>query len=426
MTTGAERGRIALERLESDDPRGHAFHLLLAMTWCVLSGIGTTPEGAAWGALVAIAVLRLPHSWRTYRHAISDPVWILLGAWWLWGLLSLTWAVPGVDLAEGLKPLRWLLTPLLLWPVAGRAALLLTCLGIGVLVQVAATLLLSWGPDGLARYSEMRGLASFGDLSWDLTTALVLSAAAFRFAQWPHRLATLPPLAASALAVAHAGFRFSLGGGAAATAVLTLRPRGRRGDAGRWLLPAVLLATGGVFIASGGLTAWQRTSAEIDAIEHRSPEQAMMSTGSRRAGMAIASLELIGERPWLGGGRASYRPLITAWAEDKARESPSKGYTYRFVAETSHPHNIYLLSWVEGGVVSVLLVAGGLWMLAVRLWRRSGREATMAATLAVFSLVLVGSLVSTIEWRIPGGLIALCMAISRNPCSMPSEEVDVA
>lgn len=426
MTTNASRARIALERLEAEDPRGHALQLGAAMLWCLLSGIGTTPEAIAWALLLAVALIRLPKSLRTYRPSIRDPAWVLLGAWWLWNVLSLCWAVPGVDVAAGLEPLRWLLTPLLLWPIAGRATALLVCLGVGTLVQVCATLILSWGPDGLGRYTEMQGLTNFGNLSWDLTTALVLSCAALRYASWPGRIATLPMLAASAIAVAHAGYRFSIGVALAAAIALTLRPRGSLREGGRWVLPILLLAIGGGLMIQGDLIAWQRTRHQFGRFESSPDEEALMFMGSRRMGMAIASWDLIRDRPWLGGGRASYRPLMDGWAEERSSESPAQRRTFELVAEIEHPHNVYLISWIEGGVVSVVLVSGGLWTLAARLWRRSGREPVMAAALALYGAVLVGSFVSIIEFRTPGGLIALCLAISRNPCSMPRDEFDDA
>jgi len=426
VTSNASRARIALERLEREDPRGHTLQLLAAMAWCVLGGLGSTAESVGWGLLLAIALIRLPKSWATYRPAIRDPAWILMGVWWLWGLLSLTWAVPGTDLVEGMKPYRWLLTPLLLWPVAGRPLVLLSCLGIGVFVQTAATLLMSWGSEGLASYTEMRGLANVGDLSWNLTVALVLAAAAIRFAPWRRLPGGLAMLAVASIAVAHAAFRFSLLTIALTIAVLVTRPRDRWSSSGRWVLIAAMLSVGVVLVVREDTPLLERTRQELAMLRSMPWDEAMIRAGSSRGGGFVAAVELIAQRPWFGGGRASYPILVGDWASAKAAEAPEDAGAYARISTITNPHNIYLLSWVEGGVVSVLLVTGGLWTLAVRLWRRAAREPIMATALAVYGAVLVGSFISIIEFRAPGGLIALCMAISRNPCSLPRDEVDAA
>ena len=426
MTSNASRARIALERLEAEDPRGHALQLLAAMAWCLLGGLGSTAESVGWGVLLAIALIRLPKSWATYRPAIRDPAWILMGVWWLWGLLSLTWAVPGTDLVEGMHPYRWLLTPLLLWPVAGRPLVLLSCLGIGVFVQTVATLLMSWGPDGLGSYSEMRGLSNLGDLSWQLTIALILAAAVVRFASCRVLPGGLAMLAVASIAVAHAAFRFSLVTIALSSAVLIARPRDRWSSSGRWILIAAMLSVGAVLFIRDDAVAVDRTQWELALLRSMPWDQAMIRVGSSRGGGIVASVDFIAERPWIGAGRASYATLVSEWAGQQAAAEPAYADIYRRIAEITNPHNVYLLSWVEGGVVSVLLVTGGLWTLAVRLWRRAAREPIMATALAVYCAVLVGSFVSIIEFRTPGGLIALCMAISRHPCSLPRDEIDDA
>jgi O-antigen ligase len=426
VTSNASRARIALERLEAEDPRGHALQLLAAMAWCLLGGLGSTAESVGWGVLLAIALIRLPKSWATYRPAIRDPVWILMGVWWLWGLLSLTWAVPGTDLVEGMHPYRWLLTPLLLWPVAGRPLVLLSCLGIGVFIQTVATLLMSWGPEGLARYTEMRGLTNVGNLSWDLTVALILATAAIRFATWRELPGGLAMLAVASIAVAHAAFRFSLVTIALSVTVLLARPRTRWRSSGRWMLIAAMISVGVVLFVREDTAAVERTRQELTLLRSMSWGEAVIRAGSSRGGGIVAAVEFIGQRPWFGGGRASYPVLLEAWTSRRAAESPDDAPLYENIATITNPHNIYLLSWVEGGVVSVLLVTGGLWTLAVRLWRRSAREPIMATALAVYGAVLVGSFISIVEFRTPGGLIALCMAISRHPCSLPRDEIDDA
>jgi len=426
VTSNASRARIALERLEAEDPRGHALQLLAAMAWCLLGGLGSTAESVGWGVLLAIALIRLPKSWVAYRPAIRDPAWILMGAWWLWGLLSLTWAVPGTDLVEGMKPYRWLLTPLLLWPVAGRPLVLLSCLGIGVFIQTVATLAMSWGPDGFTSYLEMRGLANLGDLSWQLTIALILAAAAVRFAPWRLLPGGLAMLAVASIAVAHAAFRFSLVTIALVVAVLIVRPRGGWSSSGRWILIATLLSVGAALVLHDDAAVVERTRHEMTQLRSLRWDQAVFRAGSSRGGGLVASVDFIAERPWFGSGRGSYPTLIAEWAEVRTAAEPKYAEIYESISRITNPHNIYMLSWVEGGVISVLLATAGLWTLAVRLWRRAARDPIMATALAIYTAVLVGSFISIIEFRAPGGLIALCMAISRNPCSLRRDEIDDA
>jgi hypothetical protein len=313
---------------------------------------------------------------------------------------------------------------LLLWPVAGRVVPLLASWTAGTMVQVIATLVMSWGPDGLARYTEMSGLTNFWNLGWDLTIAFILVAAAVRFGPGPIRLISLPALALAGLATVHAGYRFSVLAIAAALTVLTIRQRGGWRQPAALLLPTCLAAAATVVATRGGLVAIERVAIELDHFRRLPTMQALHLAGGQRVGVALTSLELAATRPWFGSGKGSFAPL----ARERHAERVAPGSGVEDAGEVDsyvgHPHNIYLLSWVEGGVVSVLLVTGGLWTLAIRLWRRAAREPIMATALAVYGAVLVGSFVSIIEFRTPGGLIALCMAISRNPCSLPRDEVD--
>lgn len=413
----------ALLRCERDDPRGHAMHLAAALAWGFLQSINNSLEGVAWGVLLAITVLRLPRIRGAFGPALRDPAWWLLLLWMGWMLLSVTWAHPDVDRLAALRPARWLLMPLLLWPVMGYPWLLLGAIAAGALVQAVAAFAMSMGSEGFLRYSDMRSLTSFGQLQTILGTLLAVSVGAVaalpgRAANW--RWALLGIAAIAAAGILQTAALAPLAAGLAGIAILLVRPKrphGLRRLALTALVGAAMLA--GLFAAGVGVPAVSRLKEDLRQFSSVEPQIALMRSGSHRGTLLLASWELGSQSPLVGHGRRSFGPLIREWTATRAESQPEMANELRLVGELNHAHNSFLNAWVEGGLPAAALLAGGLTVLTVRVWRRSAADAAAATAMALLAIVLVGAMVGIAEAKAGGALIAVAMAISRRDPSGP-------
>lgn len=434
--------RSLLERAERDDPRGHALHVAAAMAWCFLEAIANTPEAIAWGALLAVWVLRLPRIWRCLVPALRDPIWLAFLAWWLWSLLTLLWSPPEVDLARQLRPERAILTPLLLFPVASRPWALLGALAAGSAVQLVAVLVHAMLPlasgGSIRTYGEMEGLTAFRSMGWYLQIAAVVPLAAFAAMKDRRRWSLLPLPILATIAIVLSGLRSVLGNLLAGAAMLALRPRragrARQAMVGAALLAGAMLAASILAASSLAPTSLERfardpiravslllgpdgplgTAAAVTSPEDSSRE-AVLSLGSDRVGLWWASIDLIRgdlRTALVGSGRGSFPPRLAQWLDAEREAHPRSEEFATRAASNRHPHNLQLRAWIEGGLPQLALATTAIWALAARLWRRSANDAALAAMLAVYAAVLLSSLVGIVEAKAPGAIIALAIALA--------------
>jgi O-antigen ligase len=419
----ATASSAALARCERDDPRGHAVHLAAAAAWGFFQSINNSLEGIAWGMLLAVAILRLPKIRRDLAPALRDPAWWLLLLWMAWMLLSVSWTHPEVDRLEALRPARWLLTPLLLWPVMGYPWLLLGAIAAGGLVQAVAAIGMSIGPDGLRTYSDMRSLTSYGQLQTVLGSLLAISAGAVAAlpagkANW--RWPLLAAAAIAAFGILQSAARAPLLAGLAGMAILLVRPR--RPHALRRLglfAAAGAAAVAGLSLAGMGVPGAARLQEDLQRLSSDEAATAIMRSGAHRGTLLLASWDLGSQSPLVGHGRRSFSPLIREWTAERAAEQPELAEELRLVGELNHAHNSVVNAWVEGGLPAAALLTGGLAVLTLRVWRRSRTDAAAAAAMALLAIVLVGAMVGIAEAKAGGALIAVAMAISRRDPSGP-------
>jgi len=409
----------ALRRCEQDDPGWHRVHLGIALLWAFSQGISTSIEGVTWGLLAAVSLLRLPHTQRTISRPLRDPAWLLLAGWQLWLVLSATWAVPGaVEGWSWLRPYRWLITPLLLWPVfASRPWVLLSAMAAGAVVQTVAILAEAWDGERWSTYTDLDGLLGFGSLIWILGTASVIGFGSLAVLRRWGLLLGVAVGSIGTIGVLLSASRAMLIGIAISLALLMLRPCGTlRG----WRLLAMSLVAIVAVAASGWLSqtpAWTRIVAEFTTVDGRPVPLLELHSGSHRIGLWVGTWEIILDRPLLGSGRGSFPTRIGAWADAtlESTDDPGAARAIRTVGRIQHPHNMLMNTWVEGGIPAVLLLGGGLFLLTRSLWRSSAQDAAAATALGLLAIVLVGAMLNIAEHRAPGALLAVAMLIHWAP-----------
>lgn len=401
-------------------------HLAAAALWGFCQSIANTPEGIAWGVLLAVTVLRLPKIHSAYQPALRDPAWILLLLWMIWMLASVTWAHPDVDRISSLRPTRWLITPLLLWPVMGYPWLLLGSIAAGGMVQALAATAMSIGPDQVLTYSRLRSLTGFGQFQVFMGSLLAISVGALSALRRPLlrlRLSLiLVSMGAGFLLILSAG-RASLGAAVASLVTLAIRPR-RPGAALR--LVACMVMVGLVVAISISSSVGNRVIArvmneyrQIESLASTDATAALMRAGSHRGVLWFAAWNLGLQSPVIGHGRHSFEPLIREWAGTHASDRPEIEAGVTRVARVNHAHNTFLNIWVEGGAIGVVLFGLGLAILTERIWRQSANNASSATAAALLMIVLMGTLVGMSELKAGGALIAIALAISMRTCPNP-------
>ena len=412
-------GAVAeLQAAERADPFGHSVHVCLALSWGFLQSVTNAGEAVAWGALLAFAILRLPKIWWCYRPVWRDPLWWTVVAWAAWWALAALWGPDVPARSRALVPERWVLTPLMLWPVMGRPWLLLGAMMLGGTVQSAAIVLLSWDGSGWRNKLDARGLSALSQSQWQTTMALVVSICAMRFGAWSARLPAGVALACSALAVTILAVRTMVAAAlVAAVLALTRATHDRRSANVRF----AALAVGAAAVAAAllawspaGVTLHASFARAVEAAQAGAGEEAAMHASSARLTLAHAAIDIGMQHPVLGGGRGAYAARLPQWALARIAEQPSlhDRYSPLLQGTLTDAHNAVLQAWVDAGVPGVLLLLAMLGGLAVRLWRRSLGSAIGCTALALFSIVLVNVPGGIVTAKSPGALIAVCLAIS--------------
>lgn len=412
-----------LDATERADPRGHAVHVAAAVAWGFLQSVTNAGEGIAWGILVAVALARLPATWRCYRRPLRDPVWCAFMAWTAWMCVGLAWA-PAFEPGAGPAFSRWTLTPLALWPVMSRPWAILAAVGIGTWVQVAATLVLSWNGSGWNTYLEMQSFSAFGQLQWQLHCAAMLAAAGLRWLPWPGRVALLPPFLASVLCVGLTAGRAATASLGAGLCVVALRPPGWARVSWTWgaAIAALLAACAWAITTSPVAERIREASRRADQLSASGLDEAAASrVASERLILAHAAIDIAMEHPIRGGGHGQFVVRLPQWALGEVAAEPAGASVYGpFLAgDLTDAHNAYLQAWVDGGIPAVAFLATGTIGLGWRLWRQSRGSALAGTALALYATILVGIPVSIATAKAPGAIIAICLAIGWLGASAP-------
>lgn len=111
-----------------------------------------------------------------------------------------------------------------------------------------------------------------------------------------------------------------------------------------------ILTLAAVVILTFGLTSntlQQRVKLALDEQAHYQTSSSETSVGVRMI-FYKNTLELIRERPWLGYGTSSFKPVYGALAASKYQDWRAVG--------TGDPHNQYLFVWLENGLFGLLLL----------------------------------------------------------------------
>lgn len=423
--------RSALDAAERADPRGHAMHVVAAAVWAFLQSLTNAGEGIAWGVLAAVALARVPKVWRCYRAPVRDPVFLALLGWSAWMPLTVLWGPDLLPADRPLAPERWVLTPLLLWPVMARPWLVLGAMGVGATVQVGLALAWSWTGAGWARYVDMRSLSNFGQLVWQVSTAATLAGVALRFTPWKGKGPLAVAWAAGMLAVALTAVRTAMVSLLVALAVVAARPRWRRRPSA-WVIAAAAVALLGAASSMVMMSpAMERIQASFDraqrleTFEVDGQEALLEAVSSSRLTLARAAIDMGIEHPVFGGGRGSFRVELPRWAVRRMAQDPDWAPLSAPLTDgtLSDAHNALLQAWAEGGIPAVLLISYALFGLGWRLWKQSAYDRPAAAAMALFSLVLVAVPVSIVTAKAPGAIIATCLAVSWAVSSEPARRV---
>lgn len=415
---GLMQAHATLLRAERADPRGHAIHLCIALLWAFLLPMTTAGEGISWAMLASITLLRLPRIHAAYRPVWADRLWWVLVTWFAWSSLTCAWGPDQQPPASSAFPDRWLMTPLLLWPVMARPWLVLGAMAIGGALHGVIALKLSWNGSGWGSYQAFRALANISTAQWQFPATLVLCMAIMRAGhRWTRAMAGMGMIVAGSC-VLLVSMRNALAAALVGSVVVLIRPvpqsrRGRRAVVAALLCVAPALAWG---IARSH--AWERTTSSMEdsaRLSDRGRDVSSLLVGpGGRLGLMLAALEIGSEHPVLGGGAGWFAARLPQWAFAQVAADPAEYEYMRGLIESgvTHVHSTILHEWVDGGLPSIALLGWFLAGLAARLWSQSRASAVAGAGMSLLALVLTYVPFGIVTLRVPGALMAVCLAVS--------------
>lgn len=367
-----ERLRLA----SAETPTWHALHLLAAMGFCITAGLSTSTLQIAAGLLLAIAIIRLPTTWRVTVAAGLTPTALLAAAFVGWNAISLLWSSQpraGLDLLE---PQRMLLLALALAPLAlHRVTLAWTLvlgMGIQLLAQLAAvTALIDNG--GRSRYV---GLASHpGHLTLWFAFAAI-TALALTIGGGGRRLLAIGAGLANLLGATLAFGRGSLIGMCLAIGAVAVIAAKRRWSATRVIVASLLLSVSiGAVVAAlrpeQVASFSQKTIAQLQTLAE-SGEPAG-TVGFRAYWWRLAARQWL-EAPIAGKGLGSFASL--------SARTISPAHPARAGSSTAvQPHSTLLQTLCETGVIGgallVLMVTVPL-VTGIRAWMDRAEAVSLA------------------------------------------------
>lgn len=408
-------GRQALlDAAERSDPFGHTLHMAAALAWCFAHPVANAPEAIAWGFLFAIALARVPMIWRVYAAALRDPLWIALAVWALALSVSVAWTPEPVRGLRQAMPERSILTPLMLWPVAGRIGALLCAMAAGCLLQCGSLLLMSRSGDGWLLYTRLRAISPWSPLQWIVhLSACVFALGAWRLRGRTRATAVVGLLASLACIVPMASRMLSVAAVLSLTVFVWRVPRSAVARASALVAVLVLASTAVIVLTPAG----DRMQKSVAAL----PADA--TPGSRLAaltGLRSALFEVgfaMGSEHWLRGcGRRSFTVLLPEVSNRLAEEASNPADAQRFrtlsTSGLNDSHNLVLSAWIEGGVVAAAAISVAVFGLGVRLWRQSVADPLGVFAMMAYVTVLVGVFTGIVTTRAGMATLGLCFVVS--------------
>ncbi len=398
----------ALAYARRRDPIGDWAHTILALMYLAALPLAPALTAVTGVGLAAYAILRLPHTWRTYTVLLRDPILWILAAFVGWYALSLAWSSDPAQGRDELRAARALATPLVLWPVIHRAPWLITAVLIGVIAQNGAQLghFLGWlekakynTPDRLGGllHPVQTGAWCAAALCW--FTAAVLSGRG----RW--RWLALLGAAATAAGLVATGSRGPWLAAAVALPALVImvalgRPQSRRAALALAALAIVAAAAAWPLAGERIKSRVQTAVAEVTAARR---DGVYWSSAGLRTAMWSWAWSAFEAHPVRGIGAGGYRnfvathPTYLAAAQRKPRQA---AYMLR-----DHPHSTYLhLLGCTGLIGGSLFAAAGILALG-----RCGRSASdhpyFDGTLFVLLTWLIGAVFDC--YHLNGQLVGL-------------------
>ena len=408
-TTVAEALAYARRR----DPIGDWAHTILALMYLAAMPLAPALTAVTGVGLAGYAILRLPHTWRTYTVLLRDPILWILVAFVSWYALSLTWSSDPAQGRDELRAARALATPLVLWPVIHRAPWLITALLVGVIAQNGAQLANFLGWIENAKYNtpdRLGGLLHPVQTGAWCAAALCWFTAAVLNGRGRGRWLALLGAGATAAGLVATGSRGPWLAAAVALPALVITVALRRPESRRAALALAALAIVGSVAAwplarARIVTRLQTAGAEVKAAQQ---DDVYWSSAGLRTAMWSWAWSAFEEHPVRGIGAGGYRnyvathPTFLAAVELAPVKQKPKRAKYML---RDHPHSTYLhLLGCTGLIGGSLFAAAGILALG-----RCGRSASdhpyFDGTLFVLLTWLIGAALDC--YHLNGQLVGL-------------------
>lgn len=353
------------------DPPRHWFvssdriSLILAIVMLVGFGLPTTYVELLGFPALGWWLWRLWRVWPTILPLVLQPLVVLLAAWTLWSMVSISWSP---DARMGWKQwhaLRWAWVPLVLWPVLYRRSILVGALMVGLIMGNLGQALHAVGKAlGISALVWPR-LADRNSGWWDpvvggsmLCAALGLHIGLVVGGRGALRVLGVGGVVVTCIGIAATGSRgaYLTAGALLVFALITLAVQAfGRSDRGRTELgvviaTAVLLVGLGVGTALLSGTITRRFEAAKQEISAALRDGKYDTDTGARILMAKLATEAFLEHPVRGVGYGGYRK----WCETTMRArtgDPAWNLAH------AHAHNTYLHIAATGGIVG-LVIAG--------------------------------------------------------------------
>jgi hypothetical protein len=403
---------------ERADPVGHAMHVAAVIAWGVSQTISNAAEGITWGILLAITILRLPKIWRCFGQPLGDGLWRMLAAWVAWTALSVLW---GPDFPPGEGPAafhRWILTPLMLWPVMARPWIPLAAIAMGGVVQMIVTIVMSKTDGGWHRYQGILSPSRFTQLLWHVHCTAVLSVALVRALPWPAAPLGVVGIAVSGFVWYLSSSRMMLVATAMGSLVVAVRAR-PRSRISAWRMAGIMAAVAALIAGAVALTPAGTRLASIvrDARSAEGVEQWATAISADRYTLVRAATDIALQSPFVGAGRGAFRAGLASWCTTHEASEPriAKRLAVIRAAGLNDAHNVIFQNWADGGIPGAVLITVPIFWLGWRLWRQSAGSLEAAAALGLYMAILVGAFLQPITIKAPGAIIAVALAVSWSP-----------
>jgi O-antigen ligase len=345
----------------------------------------------------------------------------MLAAWVAWTALSVLW---GPDFPPGEGPAafhRWILTPLMLWPVMARPWIVLGAIGIGGVVQVAIALSMSWDEvGGWRRHVYVLSASRYSQMLYHVHCAMVLTVAFARLTPWWAAPIWMATGLASAMVWFLAASRAMMISFAAGLFTVVARPGAFGLRPAAWT--ALVLASASLVLglmlaftpAGGRMLDSLRSAVASGEVDDR-----LRTALYGRYELASAAIDIAMEAPVFGGGRGAFKMGLAPWFVEQEARNPELAARLADIrgANLNDAHNVLLQNWADGGIPGAVLITVPIFWLGWRLWRQSAGSLEAAAALGLYMAILVGAFLQPITIKAPGAIIAVALAVSWSPCA---------